>query len=67
MEDYMMQKFSRDWLEEKLQVFYEQFDQLADSGGELTDKERDQLKQSWDDIQKEGEKRLQNLRDTLKL
>ncbi|WP_312189719.1 phage tail tape measure protein [Sphingobacterium sp.] len=59
MKNYAIQKFSRDYLEKAAQDWYDLFDQLADGG--ITESERDSLKNAWDKIQEEGQKRADEL------
>ncbi|MNL07936.1 hypothetical protein D3C87_1286350 [compost metagenome] len=59
MKNYAIQKFSRDYLEKAAQEWYDLFDELAKDG--ITDSERNSLKDAWDKIQKDGQKRVDEL------
>ncbi|GEM_PF-1638301 len=59
MKNYAIQKFSRDYLEKAAQEWYDLFDNLAEGG--ITDSERQSLKDAWDKIQKDGQKRVDEL------
>lgn len=59
MKNYAIQKFSREYLEKAAQDWYDLFDQLAEDG--ITDNERNSLKDAWDKIQKDGQKRVDEL------
>jgi hypothetical protein len=59
MKNYAIQKFSRDYLEKAAQDWYDLFDNLAKDG--ITDSERQSLKDAWDKIQKDGQKRVDEL------
>lgn len=65
MENYMIQKFSRDYLQEKMQSWYKMMADFADDG--LDANERDKLKTEWDKIRSEGDKRLEDMRKVLGL
>lgn len=65
MENYMIQKFSRDFLEQELSGWYDNLNKLSENG--LTQEERDQLKEAFDKIKSEGEKRANELKETLRL
>jgi len=66
LENYMMQKFSREWLDERVQDWYSVFDEFAKSDG-LDEDERKELRKQWDEIQREGQGRLDEIRETLGL
>lgn len=66
LENYMMQKFSREWLDERVQDWYAAFDDFAKTDG-IDPEERDELKKQWDQIQREGQSRLDEIRETLGL
>lgn len=59
MRNYAIQKFSRDYLEQAAQGWYDLFDKLADDG--ITESERDSLKKAWDKIKEDGQKRADEL------
>lgn len=59
MKNYAIQKFSRDYLEKAAQDWYDLFDNLAEGG--ISDSERKSLKDAWDKIQKDGQKRVDEL------
>ncbi len=59
MKNYAIQKFSRDYLEKAAQDWYDLFDDFAKGG--ITDDERKLLKDQWDKIQQEGQKRVDEL------
>ncbi|CDT03571.1 hypothetical protein BN1088_1433012 [Sphingobacterium sp. PM2-P1-29] len=59
MKNYAIQKFSRDYLDKVAQEWYDLFDELAKDG--ITDSERNSLKDAWDKIQKDGQKRVDEL------
>ncbi|MGJ1196291.1 phage tail tape measure protein [Sphingobacterium spiritivorum] len=63
MENYLMQRFSREYLEESLQGWYEAFDVMAKDG--ITSDEKDALKQAWDKINKDGQERLSAIKDAI--
>lgn len=63
IEDYLIQRFSRDYLQKAMQEWYDSFDELAKDG--LTESEKEQLRKERDLIRQEGDKRLQELKDTL--
>lgn len=63
MDNYLMQRFSREYLEESLQVWYEAFDVMAKDG--ITSDEKDALKQAWDKINKDGQERLNAIKDAI--
>src|SRR5690606_27176824 len=63
IEDYMIQKFSRDYLAEKMQAWYDEFANMAEDG--LTESEKDILREERDRIWREGNQVLDDLRDTL--
>ncbi len=65
MENYMMQKFSRDFLQEKMQVWYDMLDDLSEGG--ITSSERDQLASEWEKIKEQGQHRLDEMKDVLGL
>lgn len=65
MENYMMQKFSRDFLQEKMQVWYDMLDDLSEGG--ITSSERDQLASEWEKIKEQGQQRLDEMKDVLGL
>lgn len=65
MENYMMQKFSRDFLQEKMQVWYDMLDDLSVGG--ITSSERDQLASEWEKIKEQGQQRLDEMKDILQL
>ncbi len=56
MEDYIKSTFNREFLQGATQEFYDMYDRLAKDG--LTDDERKVLQQKWDDLQKEGQAKL---------
>ncbi len=56
MEDYIKSTFNREFLQGATQEFYDMYDRLAKDG--LTDDERKLLQQKWDDLQKEGQAKL---------
>lgn len=66
LENYMMQKFSREWLDERVQDWYSVFDEFAKSDG-LDEDERKELRKQWDEIQREGQSRLDAIRETMGL
>ncbi|KKO91737.1 hypothetical protein AAW12_08730 [Sphingobacterium sp. Ag1] len=59
MKNYAIQKFSRDYLEKAAQEWYDLFDNLAEGG--ITSSERKSLKDAWEKIQKDGQKRVDEL------
>jgi TP901 family phage tail tape measure protein len=59
MKNYAIQKLSRDYLDKAAQEWYDLFDELAKDG--ITDSERNSLKDAWDKIQKDGQKRVDEL------
>ncbi|COW62397.1 Uncharacterised protein [Mycobacterium tuberculosis] len=65
MENYMMQKFSRDFLQEKMQVWYDMLDDLSEGG--ITSSERDQLASEWEKIKEQGQQRLDEMENVLQL
>lgn len=65
MENYMMQKFSRDFLQEKMQVWYDMLDDLSEGG--ITSSERDQLASEWEKIKEQGQQRLDEMKEVLGL
>ncbi len=67
LENYMMQKFSRDFLQEKMQGWYDMMDQFAQSGDGIDQSERDQLSSEWEKIREQGQKRLDDMKNILGL
>ncbi|TDS14730.1 hypothetical protein [Sphingobacterium paludis] len=65
MENYMMQKFSRDYLQEKMQSWYETMATFAEDG--MDENERKELRKQWDAIRAEGDKRIEDMRKVLGL
>ena len=65
MENYMMQKFSRDFLQEKMQGWYDMMDDLSEGG--ITSSERDQLASEWEKIKEQGQQRLDEMKEVLRL
>ena len=65
MENYLLQKFTRDYLQKAMQGWYEEMDSYAKSGTGIDDEEKDKLKASLDAIKKEGEKQLDIIKDAL--
>lgn len=65
MENYMVQKFSRDYLQEKMQGWYNMLDDLSEDG--LTVDERDTLAEEWDKIRQDGQDRIDQMREILGL
>ena len=65
MENAMMQFFSREFLEERIKSFYDLFAELAKDG--LDKGEVNQLQSMWNQIQQEGESRLEALREILQI
>lgn len=67
MENYLMQKFSRDYLEERMQGWYSLMDEYAQSGDGIDGGEREALKKAWDKIQADGQKRWDDMQSVLGL
>lgn len=65
MENYMMQKFSREFLQERMQGWYDLLDDLSEGG--ITSSERDQLASEWDKIKEQGQQRIDQMKDVLGL
>lgn len=65
LENYMMQKFSRDFLQKKMQGWYDMMDQFAQSGDGIDKAERDQLSSEWEKIREQGQKRLDDMKNIL--
>lgn len=65
LENYLMQKFSREFLQERMQGWYNMMNDFAGDGIDAS--ERDTLKKEWDAIQKAGEDRLNQMKDILDL
>ncbi|OYD41153.1 phage tail tape measure protein [Sphingobacterium cellulitidis] len=65
MENYMIQKFSREFLQEKMKGWYDLLDDFSEDG--ITASERDQLNNEWNKLKEEGEKRLNDIKDILGL
>lgn len=65
MENYIVQKFSRDYLQEKMQGWYNMLDDLSEDG--LTVDERDTLAEEWDKIRQDGQDRIDQMREILGL
>src|SRR5690606_32979601 len=57
LDNYIMQKFSRDYLEKAMQDWYTLMDEYASSGGGIDDAEQKALQQAWDKIRQDGEQR----------
>lgn len=65
MENYLLQKFTRDYLQKAMQGWYEEMDAYAKSGGGIDDDEKDRLKESLEAIRKEGDRQLDIIKDAL--
>src|SRR5690606_17028260 len=63
MKDYLKNLFSREFLEDAVQNFYDEYDQLAKDG--LTADEKIYLEKLWDEIEKRGNERLDQLQNDL--
>lgn len=59
MRDFVKNQFKREFLELEMQKFYDKYDELAKDG--LTAEESKYLKSVWDDIEKRGKEKLENL------
>lgn len=61
MEDYLIKRFSREYLEKSMQEWYEMFYRFAEDG--LDDDERKELQSEWERIGREGREREEMLRE----
>ena len=65
MQDYLKNLFSREFLEKEMQGFYDKYDELAKSGGELTAAEKSELEDLWKSIQERGQAKLDQFQKDL--
>src|SRR5690606_14796842 len=65
LENYMIQKFSREYLQERMQGWYNMMNDFAGDG--IDADEREKLASEWDAIQKEGQTRVDQIREILGL
>ncbi|WP_164126114.1 hypothetical protein [Sphingobacterium luzhongxinii] len=63
MDTYIMQRFSREYLEEALQGWYELFDQYAKDG--IDSGERKALQDAFNKIKEDGDKRIKDIQDAM--
>ena len=63
MKDFVKNQFKREFLELEMQKFYDKYDELAKDG--LTSDESNYLKGIWDEIEKRGKEKLDNLQKDL--
>lgn len=63
MRDFVKNQFKREFLELEMQKFYDKYDELAKDG--LTSDESNYLKGIWNDIEKRGKEKLDNLQKDL--
>ncbi|WP_149913493.1 hypothetical protein [Sphingobacterium cavernae] len=65
MENYILQKFSRDYLEKALQDWYAMLDAYAISGGSIDEAEKKALQDAYNKIQQDGQKRVDQIKDAM--
>src|SRR5690606_12668508 len=65
LDNYIMQKFSRDYLEKAMQDWYTLMDEYASSGGGIDDAEQKALQQAWDKIRQDGEQRVKDIQNAM--
>lgn len=65
LDNYIMQKFSREYLEKAMQDWYTMLDQYADSDGGIDDEERKALQQAWEKIRQDGEQRVKDIQNAM--
>jgi|GEM_PF-3195417 len=63
IENYMVQRFSREYLEQAMQEFYDLFDELAEDG--LSKDDKDVLRKEWKKIEQDSETYRKGIEDVL--
>ncbi|MGV6945048.1 phage tail tape measure protein [Sphingobacterium kyonggiense] len=67
LDDYMVQKFGRDFLQERMQGWYEMMSGFAESGNGIDDTEREKLKAAFEKIKVDGESVMDTIREAMGL